>query len=244
MALLEVVDLHAATDGKEILHGVQVALNEGEVVALMGPNGSGKSTLASVLMGHPAYQVTQGSVTHNGEDLLALKPEERARRGIFLAFQYPQNVAGVTFANFLRLAYNATHAKKSVKEFISLLKAKMDLLKLPPEFMTRQVNDGLSGGEKKRAEMLQLAVLEPKLAILDETDSGLDIDALKVVGEALQTIRQSNPAMTVLIITHYQRILQHIPCDRVAVMRAGKIIKEGTAAVLQEIDKAGYQSIT
>lgn len=241
--MLTINNLQAKTGDKEILRGVDLAVDVGEVVALMGPNGSGKSTLASVLMGHPAYEVTAGDVKFNTEDVLALKPEERAQRGIFLAFQYPQTVAGVSLANFMRLAYNAMHEKKSVKDFVALLKAKMDLLELPHQFMVRSVNDGLSGGEKKKAEMLQLAVLEPKLAILDETDSGLDVDALKTVGRALQAIRQENPSMAVLIITHYQRILQHVPCDRVAVMRDGKIIKEGTADVLQQIEQGGYQNL-
>lgn len=242
--MLEITDLQVRIDKKPILKGVSLAVAEGEVVALMGPNGSGKSTLANVLMGHPAYEVTQGSVTYNTQDVLAMKPEERAKAGIFLSFQYPHEVAGVTIGNFLRLAYNATRPSPlSVPDFITLLKAKMALLHMPPEFMTRSVNEGFSGGEKKRAEMLQLAVLEPSLAILDETDSGLDIDALRIVGEAVQAVRQHKPDMSILLITHYQRILQHLPADRVIVMREGKIVKEGDQAVLEQIEQHGYQKI-
>ncbi|MEX1997943.1 MAG: Fe-S cluster assembly ATPase SufC [Candidatus Andersenbacteria bacterium] len=244
MVLLKVSGLQVATEGKEILRGVDVTVKTGEVVALMGPNGSGKSTLASVLMGHPGYAVTAGEVTYDGTDLLARKPEERAQAGMFLAFQYPQSVAGVTLGNFLRLAYNATHEPKlSIGEFLPLLKEKMKLLKLPSAFGQRPVNEGLSGGEKKRAEMLQLAVLAPRLAILDETDSGLDVDALRTVAEAIQAIRQSSPALSILLITHYQRILEYLPPDRVVIMREGRIIKEGDAQLLQYIDAHGYRSL-
>lgn len=242
--MLEITDLQVRIDKKPILKGVSLAVAEGEVVALMGPNGSGKSTLANVLMGHPAYEVTQGSVTYNTQDVLAMKPEERAKAGIFLSFQYPHEVAGVTIGNFLRLAYNATRPSPlSVPDFITLLKAKMALLKMPAEFMTRSVNEGFSGGEKKRAEMLQLAVLEPSLAILDETDSGLDIDALRIVGEAVQAVRQHKPGMSILLITHYQRILKHIPADRVIVMREGTIVRQGGAEVLAHIEQHGYQKV-
>ncbi len=245
MPVLTIKNLEASTEDKAILHGVNLTVNAGEVVALMGPNGSGKSTLASVLMGHPAYQVTNGTVKYQKSDLLRLKPEERAQRGLFLAFQYPQSVAGVSMGSFLRLAYNATHdTKLSVKDFVKLLQRKMDLLQLPHDFMLRPVNEGFSGGEKKRAEMLQLAVLEPTLAVLDETDSGLDVDALRVVGEAIQAIRKERPTLAILVITHYQRILDYVPADRVAIMRAGKIIKEGKAELLQRIEQEGYQQIT
>lgn len=244
MPLLTIQQLHVTTDGIEILRGVNLTLHTGETIALMGPNGSGKSTLASVLMGHPAYEVTQGHVRYDGRDLLALKPEERARAGMFLAFQYPHAVAGVTLGNFLRLAYNETHEQKlAVTECIKLLKQKMDLLKLPHAFMQRHVNEGLSGGEKKRAEMLQLAVLEPKLAILDETDSGLDVDALRTVGEALTSIRQHQPALAMLVITHHQHILKYLPVDRVAIMRQGKIIQEGDKTLLRQITAHGFEKL-
>lgn len=242
--MLEIKDLHVSTENKEILRGVNLSVGEGQIVALMGPNGSGKSTLANVLMGHPEYQVTTGSIKYNNQDVLAMKPEERARAGIFLSFQYPQEVAGVSVGSFLRLAYNSTHSQPiGVKDFVSLLKAKMQLLHMPLEFMTRAVNEGFSGGEKKRAEMLQLAVLEPKLAILDETDSGLDIDALKIVAQAVQAVRKKNPAMSILLITHYQRILQYLPADRVAVMRAGEIVAEGAKELLATIEGQGYHSL-
>lgn len=239
--MLAITNLHATTDQKEILRGIQLAIPAGSTIALLGPNGSGKSTLAQVLMGHPDYHVTQGQVEFNGVDLLALKPEARAHAGLFLAFQYPPVIAGVSIANFLRLAYNETHAEKlSVPAFIALLKQKMDLLKLPHEFMARSVNEGFSGGEKKRAEMLQLAVLEPKLAILDETDSGLDVDALKIVGHALQKIRTVNPTMSLLVITHHQRILDFIPPHRVTILHEGKIIREGGPEILASIATHGF----
>lgn len=242
--MIEIKNLYVSTENKPILHGTNLTVAPGEIVALMGPNGSGKSTLANVLMGHPGYQVTAGSVTYNGADVIAMKPEERAAAGIFLSFQYPQEVAGVSIGSFLRLAYNSTHSEKiAVKDFVSLLKEKMQLLQMPLEFMTRSVNEGFSGGEKKRAEMLQLAILEPTLAILDETDSGLDIDALKIVAAAVHEIREKNPAMSVLLITHYQRMLQYLPADRVAIMRAGKIITEGGMELLDTIERQGYDSV-
>lgn len=243
--MLEIKNLQVKTGEKAILKGVDLTVGESEVVALMGPNGSGKSTLASVLMGHPEYEVTAGTVTYNGQDVLALKPEERAKLGIFLAFQYPHNVAGVTLGNMLRLAYNATHQPAlSVADFITRLKSKLQLLQLSEEFMTRPVNEGLSGGEKKRAEMLQLAVLEPRLAILDETDSGLDVDALKIVGEAIATIRQTQPNLSILLITHYQRMLEYVQPDRVAVMSQGRVVKEGQGELLQKINSSGFTDLT
>ena len=243
MPLLEIKDLQAKTENTPILHGVNLSVQEGEVVALMGPNGSGKSTLAHVLMGHPLYTVTQGSVSYRGQDLLALKPEQRAHQGIFLSFQYPQAVAGVTIGNFLRLAYNATHPEPlAVAAFLALLKQKMDLLCMPHDFMTRSVNEGFSGGEKKRGEMLQLAVLEPRLAILDETDSGLDVDALKVVAQAVTTMRLQNGKMSVLLITHYPRLIEHVPADRIAVMKKGKIVAEGKGEIIQQVERQGFKS--
>lgn len=244
MPLLEIKNLHAEAQGTSILHGVDLSVNVGEVVALMGPNGSGKSTLANALMGHPSYKITQGSCTYHDRDLLALKPEERAKQGLFLSFQYPQEVAGVTIGNFLRLAYNATHKKQlAVVELLTLLKEKMDSLQIPHEFITRSVNEGFSGGEKKRCEMLQLVVLEPRLAILDETDSGLDIDALKTVAQAVMMLRRENKEMSVLLITHYQRILQYLPADRVAVMKKGRIVAEGKDELIQRVEQRGYRSL-
>lgn len=237
-------NLHVSTEHKPILHGVNLTVRPGEIVALMGPNGSGKSTLANVVMGHPAYEVTAGSITYHGQDVLAMKPEARAAAGIFLSFQYPQEVAGVSLGSFLRLAYNATHSPPmGVKDFVSLLKAKMELLHMPLKFMTRSVNEGFSGGEKKRAEMLQLAILEPKLAILDETDSGLDIDALKVVSQALATIKKKNSAMSVIVITHYQQLLQYVPADRVALIRQGAIVREGSQDILAQVEQRGYDGL-
>lgn len=244
MSLLEIKNLHTNIEGTPILHGVNLSVGAGEVVALMGPNGSGKSTLANVLMGHPSYEVTQGKVSYRNVDLLALKPEERAKRGIFLSFQYPQEVAGVTIGNFLRIAYNATQTKPlPVAAFITLLKEKMDLLNVPHDFMMRSINEGFSGGEKKRGEMLQLAVLEPRLAILDETDSGLDVDALKIVAQAATTLRQKNKKMSVLLITHYQRILQYLPADRVAIMKQGRIVAAGKSELIQQVEQTGYKSL-
>jgi Fe-S cluster assembly ATP-binding protein len=241
MNILEVTNLKASAEGKEILRGVTLQVAVGEALVLMGPNGSGKSTLAHVLMGHPGYQVTEGYVTYQGQDLLSLKPEERAGQGLFLSFQYPQTIAGVTIGNFLRLAYNSTHAKKlGVKEFVVRLKEKMEQLSIPLEFMQRSVNEGMSGGEKKRLEMLQMLMLEPKLAILDETDSGLDVDALKIVAHAAVATRAARPDFSLLVITHYQRLLDYLPVERVAVMRQGKVITEGSVDLLQTIEREGY----
>lgn len=244
MPLLNVSNLNATIEDKPILNGVTLNVKEGETVALMGPNGSGKSTLAAVLMGHPGYSVTGGVATYRRQDLLVLKPEERAKAGLFLSWQYPQEVAGVTMGNFLRLAYNATHEQKiSVSDFLNLLKKKLDILKMPHDFISRSVNEGFSGGEKKRAELLQLAVLEPKLAILDEIDSGLDIDALKLVAEVLKTIKQEEPTLSLLVITHYQRLLEHLPPDRLYIMRQGKIVAEGNMEILKQVEAKGYQDI-
>lgn len=239
--LLRIENLKVRVDEKPILQGVTLRISSGEVVALMGPNGSGKSTLASVLMGHPSYTTTEGTIIYKGKNVLDMKPEERAEEGIFLSFQYPQEIAGVTIGNFLRLAYNAVHrTHMPVLEFLSLLKEKMKLVGIPEEFLHRSVNEGFSGGEKKKAEMLQLAVLEPNLAILDETDSGLDVDALKIVGKTIAAVRTIKPSMAILLITHYQRILQYIPADRVAIMKEGKIVAQGDQTLLQRIEEQGY----
>lgn len=244
MQLLEITNLQARADGKDILHGISLSLDAGEAVALMGPNGSGKSTLAHILMGHPGYEVSGGQVKYDGQDLLAMKPEERAKAGLFLSFQYPQTIAGVTIANFLRLAYNSTHEEKlGVKQFVTLLKQAMDVLGLPQAFMARAVNEGFSGGEKKRLEMLQMLVLRPKMVILDETDSGLDIDALKIVGKAVSGLKEAHPQMGLLVITHYQRLLDYLPVDRLLVMRQGRVVQEGDLTLLQRIEEQGYASL-
>lgn len=244
MSLFEIHDLQARIQDTPILRGVNLNIEEGQVIALMGPNGSGKSTLAHVLMGHPDYIVDSGSVFLRGVDLLSLKPEERARQGLFLSFQYPQTIAGVTVGNFLRLAYSATVGYSvSVQEFMPLLKQKMDALTIPYTFITRSVNEGFSGGEKKRFEILQLSLLEPRLAILDETDSGLDVDAMRAIGEALLLIRQQHPTMSLLVITHYQRFLDYVPIDEVAVMKAGLVIRQGDASLVRAIQESGYDHL-
>lgn len=240
--LLQVKNLHVKIEDKEIVKGVSLHVNKGEVVALMGPNGSGKSTLSNALMGYPKYEVTEGEVTLNGENITELEPDEKARKGLFLSFQYPSEISGVTLSNFLRAAYNSVKGKTiSVLEFMKLLKEKMQLLKIKEEFANRYINEGFSGGEKKRAEILQLAVLQPKLAILDETDSGLDVDALKIVAEGVNRARTKETG--VLIITHYQRILDYIQPDRVYIMREGKIVKEGKKELVQQVEKEGYGDI-
>jgi Fe-S cluster assembly ATP-binding protein len=241
MPLLEISHLQAGTEGKMILRDVTLTIESGQTVALLGPNGSGKSTLAHVLMGHPGYDVTGGTALFNGQDLLALSPEERARAGLFLSFQYPQSIAGVSIGNFLRLAYNATHDPGlSVGDFLTLLKEKLQLLGMSEEWIARSVNDGASGGEKKRAEMLQLAVLQPKLAILDETDSGLDIDALRIVGQALLAIRRQQRQMSLLVITHHRSLLEYVAPDTVAVMREGKIVAQGGQEIIQQVQQSGF----
>lgn len=244
MALLEVKNLQVEVDKKPILRGVDLHVATGEVVALMGPNGSGKSTLAHVLMGHPEYQVTGGTVLFQGQDLLAMSPEERAKQGVFLSFQYPQTIAGVSLGNFLRLSYGAVQGKHvPVGQFLALLKEKLKLLSMSEDFIMRSVNEGFSGGEKKRAEILQLALLTPRLAVLDETDSGLDIDALKVVGSAVQKVKEAMPNMAILLITHYQRMLDYISPDRIVVMRGGKVVMRGGAEVVTAIETGGYDSL-
>jgi len=243
--LLKIVDLHAviADDGTEILRGVNLELKPGEIHAIMGPNGSGKSTLAKVLSGHPAYEVTAGSVTYQGKDLLELEPDERARAGIFLAFQYPMEIPGVSIANFLRLAVQAKNPEQELDifEFQEMLTERMELLEMDPSFALRSLNDGFSGGEKKRTEILQLAMLEPTLAIMDETDSGLDIDALRIVSNGVNKVFSEKPGMSVLMITHYQRLLEHIKPHFVHVMAHGRIVESGGPELALRLEESGYE---
>jgi Fe-S cluster assembly ATP-binding protein len=240
--LLEVEGLHVAVEGKEILKGVSLTVRPGEVHALMGRNGSGKSTLSATLMGHPRYHVTAGSVKYLGQDLLALPVHERARKGVFLCFQYPQALPGVGVANFLRQSVKAVRGDAvPAKDFRPLVKKELEFLEVPQAFMTRYVNDGFSGGEKKRLEILQMLLLEPKLAILDETDSGLDIDALKVVAKGINRLRA--PERAQLLITHYQRILDHVQPHFVHVLMNGRIVKSGGPELAKELEQRGYEWI-
>jgi Fe-S cluster assembly ATP-binding protein len=241
--LLHIEDLHVTVEGREILRGLNLSLDKGEIHAIMGPNGSGKSTLAYVLTGRPGYEVTAGKVLYNGEDILGLAPDQRAQRGIFLAFQYPTEVPGVSVVNFLRTAYNAIHADKtkSAMEFRLYLQEKVDLLEIPAELIERYVNQGFSGGEKKRNEILQMAVLEPELAILDETDSGLDIDALKHVSAGVNKL--AGPEVGILLITHYQRLLNYIKPSSVHVLMGGKIVESGGPELAERLEAEGYAGI-
>src|SRR5579871_2568337 len=237
--MLEIKNLHAKVDGKEILRGINLTVHAGEVHAIMGPNGSGKSTLAQVLAGRDAYDVTEGEVIYDGKKLLDLDPEERAREGVFLAFQYPVEIPGVSNTYFLRAAVNAVRKHRGQKEldaaeFLKLVKEKLKVLHIDPDLLKRPVNEGFSGGEKKRNEILQMALLEPKLAILDETDSGLDIDALKVVADGVNALR--GPGRAMLVITHYQRLLHYIVPDRVHVLAAGRIQRSGGADLALELE--------
>jgi len=237
--ILEIKDLVVNVDGKKILNKISLVVNEGEICALMGPNGSGKSTLAYAIMGHPKYKIESGSIFYKGEDVTNMKSDKRARKGIFLSFQYPSEISGVTVSNFLRTALNARRKEKiNVMDFIKLLKEKMAALKIDKSFASRYLNEGFSGGEKKRMEILQMSVLEPKLAVLDETDSGLDIDALKIVAEGVNS--SITPEMGVLIITHYQRILDYIKPTKVYIMLDGRIVKEGGADLALKLEKEGY----
>jgi Fe-S cluster assembly ATP-binding protein len=238
--LLEIHDLHASAGDKEILKGIDLTVDAGEVHAVMGPNGSGKSTLAQVLAGHPAYEVTAGSVTYRGRDLLELEPEDRAQAGLFLAFQYPVEIPGVSNAYFLRAAYNEIRKANGLDEvdsmdFLDLLEEKLKLVEWEPEIMSRAVNAGFSGGEKKRNEILQMAVLEPKLAILDETDSGLDIDALRIVAAGVNKLRR--PDNATIVVTHYQRLLNYIVPDYVHVLSNGRIVKSGGKELALELEE-------
>ncbi len=248
VAALEIRNLHVSVEDKPILRGVNLTIKQGEVHALMGPNGSGKSTLAHALMGHPAYHVTAGQVIFDGEDLLEMEADERSRAGLFLAFQYPVSIPGVTLANFLRQTINARMKAKdpeskgiSIPQYTRLLKSKMDYLGMDHSFAGRYLNEGFSGGEKKRAEILQMATLEPKLAILDETDSGLDIDALRIVAEGVN--RLSGPNLGALVITHYQRILNYIKPEFVHVMFEGQIVEHGGPELALHLEEQGYDWI-
>jgi Fe-S cluster assembly ATP-binding protein len=238
---LTISRLHVSREGKDIIKGVSLEVGAGEVHALMGPNGSGKSSLANALAGHPKYQVTAGAVTLDGEDVTAMAPDEKARRGLFLSMQYPPEVAGVTVAHFLRVITTTARVEPiSMAEFRKLLKEKSELLKIAPEFLHRQLGVGFSGGERKRLEILQLALLEPKYALLDETDSGLDVDALDVVTQGIAAVRAANPGMGILLITHYPRILERLPPHRVHVLSQGAIARDGGMELAQEIEKDGY----
>jgi Fe-S cluster assembly ATP-binding protein len=242
--VLDIRDLRANAGEKEILRGISLSVSPGEVHAIMGPNGSGKSTLAQVLAGHPAYQVTGGSVTYKGEDLLDMEPEERAQKGIFLAFQYPVEIPGVSNAYFLRAAYNEIRKSQGLDEldpidFMDVLEEKLKVVEWGPEIMSRAVNSGFSGGEKKRNEILQMAVLEPALAILDETDSGLDIDALRIVAAGVNRLR--HPDRATIIVTHYQRLLNYIVPDYVHVLSGGRIVKSGGKELALELEARGYE---
>ncbi len=241
--MLEIKNLHASADGKEILRGVDLTVHVGEVHAIMGPNGSGKSTLAQVLAGHPAYVVTAGSVQYEGQDLLDMYPEERAQAGLFLAFQYPVSIRGVTNAYFLRAAVNAIRKVRGEPEldpidFLDVLSEKLKAIGWDDSFVNRPVNDGFSGGEKKRNEILQMAVIEPRLAILDETDSGLDIDALRTVAEAVNRLR--SPTTAKVVVTHYQRLLNYIIPDFVHVLVDGRIVRSGGKELALELEEKGY----
>ena len=245
MADLAIRNLHASIDGAEILKGVDLELSKGEVHAIMGPNGSGKSTLAHVLMGHPAYEVTDGEVEFKGQNVLELEPDQRARLGLFLAFQYPAAIPGVTVANFLRMAVNAKRRSADgeenpirIPEFRKLLQENMEQLKIDRSMTSRYLNDGFSGGEKKRMEMLQMAMLQPEIAILDETDSGLDIDALRIVADGVNSL--IGPEMGALVITHYSRLLRYIKPDHIHVLVEGRIVRSGGPELADELESEGY----
>jgi len=240
MAFLEVKDLKVNVEDKEILKGISLTVNKGEVVALMGPNGSGKSTLAYAMMGHPRYKIISGKIFLNGKDITKAKPDERAKLGLFLSFQYPQEISGVSVSNFLRTALNAKREKPlSVMDFHKLLQEKMKMLKVDKSFALRYLNEGFSGGEKKRMEILQMAVLEPKIGIMDETDSGLDIDALRTVAISVNNLRGAE--LGILLITHYQRILNYITPDKVHIVMDGKIVKSGGKELALEVEEKGYE---
>ena len=245
--MLKIENLHAKVDGKEILRGLTLTIPTGEVHAVMGPNGSGKSTLANVLAGRPGYEITAGSVTFQGRDLLALAPEERAREGVFLGFQYPVEIPGVNNVYLLKAAVNAARKHRGLEEvdafeFLTLVKDKMRLMRMEESMLSRGVNEGFSGGEKKRNEILQMLVLEPKLAILDETDSGLDIDALKIVASGVNTLR--SPERSLVLVTHYQRLLDYIVPDHVHVLVKGRIARSGDKSLALELERRGYDWVS
>ena len=244
--MLQIRNVHAGIEGREILRGVDLTIRKGEIHAIMGPNGSGKSTLAGILAGRDDYEVTAGEVLYNGKDLLEMDPEERAREGLFLAFQYPVEIPGVTNTYFLRAAVNAIRKHRGEEEldaarFLKLVREKMKLIRMNDDLLKRPVNEGFSGGEKKRNEIFQMAVLDPKLAILDETDSGLDIDALRTVANGVNALR--SPARAMLVITHYQRLLDYIVPDKVHVLAGGKIVESGDKTLALELEKRGYQQL-
>ena len=244
--LLEIKDLHAKAGEKEILRGINLTIRKGEIHAVMGPNGAGKSTLSAVLTGKPSYEVTSGSVTFMGRDLLEMKPEERAWAGLFLSFQYPVEIPGVSITNFMKTAINSRRKAQGLEpmkagDFLKLMKEKMALVQMKPEFARREVNVGFSGGEKKRNEIFQMAMLDPSLAILDETDSGLDVDALKIVAEGVNALR--TPQSASIVITHYQRRLEQIVPDVVHVLKDGRIIRTGGRELVEQIENSGYDSI-
>jgi len=245
MSDLKIINLHVEVDGKEILKGLNLTVPMGQVHAIMGPNGTGKSTLAYTLMGHPGYNVTQGEVIYKDRNILSLPVDERSRMGFFLAFQYPVSISGVTVANFIRTALNSRRKAQNpmdkgvpLVEFRKLLKEKMEFLKMDSSFAGRYLNEGFSGGEKKRAEILQMAALKPEIAILDETDSGLDIDALRIVSEGVMALR--NPEMSILVITHYQRILNYIKPDRIHIMIDGRVVETGGPEMALDLEQRGY----
>jgi Fe-S cluster assembly ATP-binding protein len=243
MADLHITNLHVRTEDREILKGVNLAIDRGEVHALMGPNGSGKSTLANTLLGHPAYEITEGQIVFKGQDITEAEPHDRAKAGLFLAFQYPVSIPGVSVANFLRMAMNAKRDEPiPVKEFRNELQHAIDLLDVDRSFTSRHLNDGFSGGEKKRAEILQMAMLAPDIAILDETDSGLDIDALRTVAEGVQRLHDEQ-GLGALIITHYQRILHYIEPQFVHIMLEGRIVLDGGVELVERLEREGYDSI-
>ena len=241
--MLKIENLHAGIEGKEILKGIDLEVNAGEVHAIMGPNGSGKSTMSNVLVGHPAYQVTEGKVMFQGKDLLAMNAEERSHEGLFLSFQYPVEIPGVSMTNFMRTAVNEKRKAQGLQpmppaDFLKLIKERRELVKLDSKFMNRSVNEGFSGGEKKRNEIFQMAMLEPSLSILDETDSGLDIDALRIVADGVNRIRNAENAF--IVITHYQRLLDYIKPDVVHVLYKGRIIKSAGPELALELEERGY----
>jgi Fe-S cluster assembly ATP-binding protein len=249
MADLEIINLHVRTEDREILRGVNLSIDKGEIHALMGPNGSGKSTLANTMLGHPSYEVTEGKVIFKGQDITEAEPHERAKSGLFLAFQYPVSIPGVSVANFLRMAINAKRTRSGtgespirVKEFGQQLQHAIDLLDVDRAFTSRHLNDGFSGGEKKRAEILQMAMLSPDVAILDETDSGLDIDALRTVAEGVQKLHDEQ-GLGALIITHYQRILHYVKPQFVHILMDGRIVLEGGVELVERLEREGYDQI-
>ncbi|HIH43347.1 TPA: Fe-S cluster assembly ATPase SufC [Candidatus Woesearchaeota archaeon] len=242
MAFLEIRELEVSVEGKKILNGISLDIDTNQVTALMGPNGSGKSTLAYALMGHPKYKIDSGKILINGEDITELGPDERAKRGLFLSFQHPQEVPGVSVSNFIRTALNSVKGKPvPVPEFLKLLRENMAMLKMDPAFASRFLNEGFSGGEKKRAEILQLAILEPKIAVLDETDSGTDVDALRVISEGINKVHEKTK-MGILVITHYKRILNYLKPDRVIIIAKGKVVMEGSHELADTIETKGYKA--